>query len=299
MPTRPAEDRIYCLEIPATLHDAVILQELLGTLDVPTECWQDAGHDTAFVRLYCLDESERDDLLATIRARRSAWEELLNDTEIRPQLRTVMKEDWAESWKLHFRPQRVSRRIVVKPSWEQWDAAPDDVVLEIDPGMSFGTGQHGTTKACLEFLDDLRDELGAVSCLDLGCGSGILALAARKLGYDPVTAVDIDPDAVRIARENLERAGVTDIALVCVDLAAYEPEAPARVVLANILAPVLEAHADRIVTCLDCQNESRLILSGILTTQYDDVRCCFEARNLREVRTRTIDEWTSGCFAPA
>jgi ribosomal protein L11 methyltransferase len=207
---------------------------------------------------------------------------------------TLAVEDWSETWKRHFHAFRASRRLMVKPSWESCATRPGDIVLEIDPGMTFGTGYHGTTRACLEFRDALAEELGPVPMLDAGCGSGILSLAAGRLGYRPVYAFDHDPDAVRMTEHNV---GV-DAAVVPVlaDLGEYVPPRPCRLVVVNILATILCRHADRIVSFVDRTGGGHLILSGILTEQYDDVKRRFEKAGATEAEARTRHEWRSGHF---
>ncbi len=213
---------------------------------------------------------------------------------------TLKREDWAESWKRFFHVQRITARLVVKPSWELFSPAPGDVVLELDPGMSFGTGYHGTTRACLEFLDDLSRRAPGASMLDVGCGSGILALAAWKLGFRPVAAYDFDPQAVLVAKENLERNGVVEVVPFQGDLTEFVPETPYRIVAANILAPVLLQHAERIAACVAAGPEPGcLIVSGILDAQYPDVRARFEALGFREGANRALDGWTSGWLSRA
>ncbi|MFN8458949.1 MAG: 50S ribosomal protein L11 methyltransferase [Anaerolineae bacterium] len=119
--------------------------------------------------------------------------------------------DWAESWKQHFHPARIGRRFVIKPSWRDYPAAADDLILEIDPGLAFGSGLHPTTQLCLQILEDMLP--GGKTVFDVGTGSGILALAALRLGATQVRAVDIDDVAVRVARENFERNGYLSPAL--------------------------------------------------------------------------------------
>ncbi|MFN8458872.1 MAG: 50S ribosomal protein L11 methyltransferase, partial [Anaerolineae bacterium] len=122
-----------------------------------------------------------------------------------PRLQFVGQSDWAESWKQHFHPARIGRRFVIKPSWRDYPAAADDLILEIDPGLAFGSGLHPTTQLCLQILEDMP--LAGKTVFDVGTGSGILALAALRLGATQVRAVDIDDVAVRVARENFERNG--------------------------------------------------------------------------------------------
>jgi ribosomal protein L11 methyltransferase len=117
--------------------------------------------------------------------------------------RIIKEEKWAEAWKSNFKPLKVSRRIVVKPPWEIYAAPKEQIIIEIDPGMAFGTGTHPSTQMCLQALDDLIPSFSSrPSFLDVGTGSGILAIAACKLGARPVMAIDIDPVAVESARKN-------------------------------------------------------------------------------------------------
>ncbi|GIV67235.1 50S ribosomal protein L11 methyltransferase [Caldilinea sp.] len=158
-----------------------------------------------------------------------------------PQIRTLHEEDWAHAWKRFYKPLRVGGRILLKPSWESVEAAPEDIVIELDPGMAFGTGLHPSTRLCIAALEEHVRPGDAV--LDLGTGSGVLAIAAYKLGAASVLATDIDPIAVNVARENALRNGVPLDATPGVTVQAGSvPEGMANrfdVIVANILAEVL------------------------------------------------------------
>ena len=175
-------------------------------------------------------------------------------------------------------------------------------MVTIEPGMSFGTGLHGTTQACLRFLERLADEAPAGapprSLADLGCGSGILSIAARKLGYAPVRGVDYDAAAVRVSAENAALNGVPDVSFALCDVTA-DPIPGAEVVVANILAPILLAAAPRIARAVAPGPGAALVLSGILGEQYPRVRAAYEAFGFREVRSLALGEWTSGLFRRA
>jgi len=129
-----------------------------------------------------------------------------------PQFRTVVEEEWANAWKEHFHVTRIGQRLVVKPSWREYTPQADDIVLELDPGMAFGTGLHPTTQMCLAALE--KYVRGGERVLDLGTGSGILAIAAVKLGAAACLATDIDPVAVEAARANVAANGVQDMVQV-------------------------------------------------------------------------------------
>jgi len=291
-----SDAKLSVCEFDVGPEDAAMVGELLGTIDVQTACWQNWETGAAKYRVYASPEEET--------AARQRVEQLLQGNRDLlcggvPELRfsSIAKEDWSEAWKRHFHTFRASDRLVVKPSWEEYDRVDDAIVLEIDPGMTFGTGYHGTTRACLQFLDALALDLGSVSLLDAGCGSGILSLAAAKLGYDPIRAFDHDPDAVRMTAENLRSAGVIQVQPTCGDLGEIVPDFPCRVVVANILATVLDAHAERIISFVDrAGGPGHLILSGILTGQYGGIRERFTRLGAVEVEQRTIAEWASGRF---
>lgn len=277
--------------------------------------WALADRDVAVVDVYAAGGDEARDLLATVRDRVSAW---ADGEAWSVSRRRLAYEDWAEAWKKHFKVERVSERIVIKPPWKRVAVRRGQVVVEIEPGMSFGTGQHPTTRSCLRLLDDLtgaaRGRTRSVprgsrregapfrpgkecSLLDIGCGSGILAIAAEKLGFTPVKAVDNDPVAVRIAKENARRNGVgRKVIFKVADLARMKAERRYDVVVANILAGVLVRYAGNIVRFLEVGAGGRLILSGILTAQYAEVKSAYEAEGLCELRRLRDGKWTSGCF---
>jgi len=200
--------------------------------------------------------------------------------------------DWQDAWKAFFHAEQISPRVAICPSWETPEFSSGVYVLRIDPGMSFGTGLHATTRSCIQLLDELSRKGIQGSLLDAGCGSGILTLAACKLGCAPVTAFDIDPQAVADTRSNLAANGLT--ATVRTGSVEEEGSRAYTVVVANILAPVLIEHAARI--CSQLKPHSHLILSGILTPQYEGVAATYASLGLHETMQLTSGEWTSGCF---
>ena len=151
-------------------------------------------------------------------------------------LQGVKEEDWAENWKQYYKPFRLGKHMVVKPTWEPWDAQADDLVIEIDPGMAFGTGTHETTAMCVGLIEKYYQ---GGSLLDVGTGSGILAIAAARLGAKDIVAVDIDPDAVRVARENVAHNGLTDAIDVRRGDLLQGLNRAFDFAVANILAPVI------------------------------------------------------------
>lgn len=209
--------------------------------------------------------------------------------------RKIRREDWAESWKRHFHPLEISPALLIKPSWSKSRPRKDQAVVVLDPGLSFGTGQHPTTSFCLEQLAARRVAGAKQSLLDIGCGSGILSIAAAKLGYGPVRAFDFDPEAVRVARENLTQNGVK-VHLARQDLTRLPVRSVERydVVCANLIFDLLLAERRRILNRL--KPDGTLVLAGILTGQFPKVRAAFERAGMKLVAGRSLGEWRSGAF---
>ncbi len=207
-----------------------------------------------------------------------------------PTFTVVCNEDWAEGWKQHFPTTRISRRLVVRPSWEEFAAQPDDVVIEIDPGMAFGTGTHGTTRLCLEAVAAaFESEVPPRRVLDVGTGSGILAIAAAAYGAEEILACDIDPEACAIAFENaiLNQAD-EKISFTIAPL--EELEGSFDLVLANILAEENVRLAEALVTRL--APGGRLVLSGILIEKEEMVMNAFNAYGLGMPEISHNEDWS-------
>ena len=212
----------------------------------------------------------------------------------------VPEDDWKFAYRRHFKTELVSPRIFTVPEWEAEEffasgrAEAGQVAIVSDPGMAFGTGKHETTKACLQYIDELLSPTPTAfsnSFLDMGTGSGILSIAAAKLGCAKVTAFDVDEEAVEAAKENAEKNGVA------IELFKYGLGAKVRrelpvcdLVVANILGPLLIRFADEITPTVG----RHLVISGILTELYPEVLSAYTAHGFREVSHKTIGEWTTG-----
>lgn len=198
------------------------------------------------------------------------------------RLRRLREEDWLESWKASFTPIHIGR-FLIRPTWADPADPGDAIVIELDPGMAFGTGLHPTTQQCLEALSDV--ELAGRSLLDVGTGSGILAIAAGKRGAGPIYATDIDEFAVRAANENCERNGVQ--ATVVLGSAAHV-EGRFDVVVANIVAATLQSIARDLLARL--APGGVLVLAGIIAEKADDTAAAFA---LTQVSRAERDDWVS------
>jgi ribosomal protein L11 methyltransferase len=202
--------------------------------------------------------------------------------------RIVHEADWAEAWKAHFPVLRVGRRIVIKPTWREHVAADGDVVLDLDPGMAFGTGLHPTTRLCLIALEWIADQgrLQGARVLDVGCGSGILSIAAAKLGAQSVYGVDIDPIAIEATTINAARNGLSEVIRTRVGSLPTE-SVPFDVVAANLIASVLIDLAPELAA--EMRRDGTLVASGIFVDRERDVREAFAG-----VRLDVGNGWDEG-----
>jgi ribosomal protein L11 methyltransferase len=212
----------------------------------------------------------------------------------------LRRENWAESWKRHFPPIEIGHDLLVKPAWSRRHPRKNQAVVVLNPGLSFGTGQHPTTAYCLRELVRCGKNAAGRSFLDIGTGSGILAIAAVKLGYAPVHAFDLDPEAVRVARANARANGVhTKLRISRGDVARL-PIRPARqydLICANLISTLLFAERRRIVKRL--RPRGTLVLAGILKPEFSRLQRTFAKLGLKLAVKNSRNEWRSGsfCFA--
>ena len=196
---------------------------------------------------------------------------------IHPEQSTVAREDWAEGWKQHFTATRFGPRLIVKPTWEEWTPKKDEVVINLDPGMAFGTGSHETTRLCLQAIAELFERDTPKSLLDVGTGSGILAMAAAVLGAEQILANDIDDEACQVARDNIAQNGLAD-RITVTSQPLEELTGAFDIVIANILAEENVRLASHLIARL--ATGGTLLLSGILREKEDFVRAGFNLPDL-------------------
>jgi ribosomal protein L11 methyltransferase len=215
-------------------------------------------------------------------------EELLRLGVASVELATVPDEDWSELWKIHFKPRLVGEKIWIRPTWEDAPAEPGQIEIVLDPGQAFGTGDHPTTRVCLQMME--RFPLAGKSVYDLGCGSGILAIAAVKLGAEPVLASDIDPISVAVTRENTTLNGVS---FPVSDGAGFVGEM-FDVVISNIISATLIRLAPE---AADHVKPGGLwIVSGIIQSNWPDVRAAAERAGFTFLDRVEEDEWVGAAF---
>ncbi len=200
----------------------------------------------------------------------------------------VKEEDWASNWKKYYHAAKIGERLVVCPAWERYDARPGETVVKLEPGMAFGTGTHETTRLCLRLLE--RAKPGGKRILDLGCGSGILAVAAVLLGGEAAHGIDLDETAVKTARGNAALNGVQNkCGFSQGDISQIDGKH--GIIFANIVADVIISNVKKIASCLD--EDGAFIASGIIDTREDDVLAALTAAGLRVAEREAENGWVA------
>lgn len=228
------------------------------------------------------------DLLADLRLRLSgmACDEF---GSLQIQTKNVKDEDWAEVWKKFYKPFKAGRSLVVKPTWEPYSAGDGELVIEIDPGMAFGSGMHETTSMCLSLLEDTIR--GGESVIDVGTGSGILGIGAALLGADKVLAIDIDPTAVKVAKENVEHNRLSGKITVLEGDLLKETAASCDICVANIIADVICFFAGPLTSHI--RSGGTFICSGIILERENDVVQALTKAGYEIIRTERKGEWVA------
>ncbi len=275
------------------------LFEVFDGGDFILSSFRDVEEPLTSMRIYLPDASKVDDAKARLSAALA-----IVGAEATLETGEIADEDWKLSYRRHFKVEAVGARLLLVPAWEK-DTVSDAQAkgrqkIVLDPGLAFGTGRHETTRACLEYIDELSLLPDRTGFLDMGCGSGILSIAASLLGFEGVRAFDVDEEAVRATRENAAENGVSfPCARFALGRKAALPDALAvggfcsyDLVVANILGPLLIRFADEVAA----PAKKRLILSGILSELYPDVRAAYEKLGFSEVSSKTKGEWTTGLF---
>lgn len=251
------------------------------------------------VTVYLPDNTQGKEMFDSIKSELSRLKEVDEENlfgRLEYEFKNVCEEDWANNWKQYFKPLCVGDKLLIKPSWEETPENDSRIILEIDPASSFGTGQHNTTQLCLELLE--KNINGNEKVLDLGCGSGILSIAAILLGADYCTAVDIDQNSVKIAKENAEKNNIlkekytaycgnviTDNELVKTIGNGY------KIVVANIVADVLIGMSDLFSDFLT--DDGILIMSGIIVERKDEVIEAVENQGFKVISVAEKDGWAA------
>ena len=249
------------------------------------------------ITLYVHDNAQGAEMMAAIKSLVEEYK--LNNADnyygnIRMELANVREEDWANNWKKYYKPFRVGKSLIVKPSWEDVTAADGDKILEIDPASTFGTGQHHTTKLVMETLEEIIG--GGERVLDLGCGSGILSIAAMLFGADNITMCDIFENAVKTASENVEKNNISPDKYRAYCGNIIDDEALREkigigydVVCANIVADVIIGMSSLFGSFM--KENARLIVSGIIDERLDEVMAALSDNGFTVISSRNEAGW--------
>lgn len=235
--------------------------------------------------LSCYAAPEQDEQAAALVAE-------LKSLGVQVELTQVEEEDWSEAWKQYFKPRKVGKKWLVCPTWETPDPGPGDILLYLDPGQAFGTGDHPTTRGCLELMEDL--EFRAKTVADIGSGSGILSMAAHLLDARSVTGVDVEGPAVTAARENAERLGYPIEFHQGLGFAPLGEVADYDIVLSNIISAALIQLAPDAARRV--KPGGAWITSGVIESNWPDVKAAAEAEGFRLERLIAEDGWISALF---
>lgn len=249
--------------------------------------------DEVLLKTYLPEGDVSPEKLAVIRDRIQALKNFgLDPGDVRVSTDTVREEDWANSWKEYFYPEKITETFVVKPTWREYKAKPGELVIEIDPGMAFGTGTHPSTYLAMQALEQVAPK--KANLLDVGTGSGILAIAAAMLGVPQVTAVDIDSVAIEVAKENVMLNKVQkQVQVMRSDLVqkVKEKGKKYKVVMANIIAEVILMLVPDLPEVLD--DDGYFIASGIIVERFDQVRAALEESGFELVQIYREGEWSA------
>ncbi len=271
-------------------NDAIYKSKEKGEWDYFDENILNFEFEGAIVKGYL---SESDDLIDTIEMIKQsvlALEKHNIDTGLGEIVTTeIFEEDWANEWKKYYKPRKISDKIVVKPSWENYDGEDVDIIIEMDPGGAFGTGTHETTMMCVQYLEKYVKQSDLV--YDIGCGSGILAVAAAKLGAESVKAVDLDKAAVEASIANVEMNDVSSqIDVLEGNLFDLLTE-PADVIVANIIADVIIMVSKYIHRFM--KDDTVFIASGIIIDKKNEVIEALEKNGLEIIDVKVLGEWAA------
>ena len=275
-------------------HESFVVECLAGVFGESTSSYFDLERGQVCVSVY-REARPRQEMLRRLERALSHGSAGSRARDAGIAVRLLKPRDWVNAWKRHFKPISIGRFLLIKPSWSRTQPQPCQAVVILDPGLSFGTGQHPTTRFCLERVATLRPRTGTSSFLDVGTGSGILAIAARKLGYHPVDAIDQDATAVRIANANARRNRV-QVRIRKGEVGRLRPKhwGGYDLVCANLTSDLLLEHARKIAA--QVRSDGCLVLAGILRVDFDRVRAAYEDLGWRLTKTTPVREWQSGAF---
>lgn len=247
------------------------------------------GYEGAIVKAYLSEEDLS--IISKIETIREGVKNLsqygIDTGDALVEIEEVNQEDWENAWKKYYKPIKVSNSIVIKPTWEDYEASLNEIVIDLDPGMAFGTGTHETTNMCIIELE--KYVTGENTVLDIGCGSGILSIAAAKLGAENVVGVDLDPMAVRVSKENVEQNNLSAFVEIRHGNLTDVIHEKSDILVANIIADIIIALSDDVDKFV--KSGGIFISSGIILSRLEDVKQAIIEKGFEIIDVNTMGEW--------
>lgn len=262
------------------------------TLDYADDEFISNLDDAVTIKAYFSEELNIPEIIALIEEKLKFISQFLDVGEGFIGMSEVDDEDWSTSWKKYYKPINLTEKLVIKPSWEEYEKKNNEIVIEMDPGMAFGTGTHETTKMCSVLLEKYIKPGDTV--VDLGCGTGILSIIAAKLGAQSVTAVDIDEVAARVSKENCVINGVEDKVTAYKGIIDDLKKEKSDIIVANIIANVIIDIAGKISSYL--KKDGLFITSGIIKERRAEVLDAYEKSGFKCEQIEELGEWVAIVF---
>lgn len=257
---------------------------------IDEDLYKKSGYEGVIIKAYLSEEKNVITSIEEITQKMGMLKEYgINIGEGSVSLIEVDENDWAHSWKAYYKPAKIGEKIVVKPTWEEYEKSDDDIVIELDPGMAFGTGTHETTSMCIVELERYVKPDSVV--FDIGCGSGILSIAAAKLGAKHVLGVDLDEVAVKVSKENVDENNVSDIVEIKYGNLMDVVSDKADIVVANIMADIIKILAKDVKNFL--KEDGVFISSGIILDKIEEVKSALVENKFEVIGVRTQGEWSA------
>ncbi len=263
-----------------------------NSLDYADQEFMDSLGTEVTVKAYFNEEKTAEELAILIKEKLNFISQFLNVGKGYVGSSSVDDEDWSTAWKKYYKPFNISNNVAIKPSWEEYEKKAGEIVIEMDPGMAFGTGTHETTRLCSQLLEEYVKPGDSV--IDVGCGTGILSIIAVKLGAQNAIAVDIDEVAARVSRENCRINGVLDSISVSKGVLSDIKPQKVDIVVANIIADVVIGISGQVPAYL--KQGGVLLTSGIIHERRDDVVKAYTGLGFEFVKILEMGEWVAIVF---
>ena len=263
-----------------------------NSLDYADQEFMDSLGTEVTVKAYFNEEKTAEELAILIKEKLNFISQFLNVGKGYVGSSSVDDEDWSTAWKKYYKPFNISNNVAIKPSWEEYEKKAGEIVIEMDPGMAFGTGTHETTRLCSQLLEEYVKPGDSV--IDVGCGTGILSIIAVKLGAQNAIAVDIDEVAARVSRENCRINGVLDSISVSKGVLSDIKPQKVDIVVANIIADVVIGISGQVPAYL--KQGGVLLTSGIIHERRDDVVKAYTGLGFELVKILEMGEWVAIVF---